>query len=53
MMKVKDLKTAPIAELHAKLEKLDKVIATHPQKTMRAKAGSTKQVVINEILRRS
>lgn len=39
-------------ELHNKLLKLDKVIATHPQKTMRAQAGGTKHVILDILLRR-
>ena len=51
-MKTEELKAMTDQELHEKLLKLDKVISTHPQKTMRAKAGSTKSVVLNELQRR-
>lgn len=51
-MKAYELKEASTHQLHAKLEKLDKVIATHPQRSMRAKAGGTKAVVLNELTRR-
>jgi len=51
-MKVKELNGATIEELHAKLAKLDKVIDTHPQKSMRAKAGSSKAVILGELSRR-
>jgi hypothetical protein len=39
-------------EILESLDKLDKVIRTHPQKSQRAQAGSFKAVLLNEMSRR-
>ena len=47
-----ELRSSTNEELHAKLVKLEKVITGHIQKSMRAKAGGTKCVVLDELERR-
>ena len=51
-MKTKELREATTDALEAKLDKLASVIATHPQRSMRASAVCTKLVVLKELLRR-
>jgi hypothetical protein len=47
-----DLRSRTFDSIHDGLMKLDKVIATHPQKSMRLKANRTKGVLLAELDRR-
>ena len=51
-MKASEIRAMTETEIHSKLEKLDRVIDTHPQRSMRARAGGTKAVLLNELTRR-
>ena len=51
-MKSSELKRMSWDQMEAKLVKLDKVIATHPQKSMKAQAGHSKRLVLSEMEKR-
>jgi hypothetical protein len=51
-MNTRQVKEMTDNQILEKIEKLESVIKSHPQKSMKAKAGGTKSVLCNELVRR-
>ena len=51
-MNTKQVKEMTEDQIIEKIKKLESVIKSHPQKSMKAKAGGTRSVLYNELVRR-